>query len=217
MSLPDLLPVFPLPNIVFYPGSVLPLHVFEPRYRALVQHCLAHELPIGVPRIRAAHEEQHLGEPPLHEVCGVGRIERHLELPDGRFNLVLRAFTRLRLEEEAALDAGGFRLFRVSEQPDLEIAPAVQARHMGAIAALARGLATTVPALGHLLDELMKREMPPGQIADQIVDFTTLSVDEKQAFLELRDPAQRLEKAEALLADLLATSVHDHGHHGHHH
>ncbi len=210
------LPVFPLPNMVLFPGSVLPLHIFEPRYREMVAWCLEKESPMAVAMIQPGSEGAQLADPALVPTCGVGRIERHLQLPDGRFNLVLRAESRVLLEEELPLREG-FRRFRVSEQPDLPADPQTLARHLSTIKALSDGLATTVPSLGYLLNELLDKGMPPGQIADQIIDFTTLEPPDKQQVLEQRDAIKRLAAVEELLAGLLATSVHDHSHDGHQH
>lgn len=78
----DELPVFPLPGAVLMPGEVLPLHIFEPRYRAMLAHVLASEdrlLGIGT----------QIGEGDFHEVIGVGRVIANEELPDGRSNIAL--------------------------------------------------------------------------------------------------------------------------------
>ena len=210
------LPVFPLPNMVMFPGSVLPLHIFEPRYRAMVAWCLENGSPMGVAMIQPGSEGAQLADPPLVPVCGVGWIQRHLELPDGRYNLVLAARARVHLEEELPLREG-FRRFRASAQPDLPADPQTLARHMTTIKALGDGLATTVPSLGYLLTELMGKGMPAGQIADQVIDYTTLAPPDKQQVLEERDAVKRLAAVEELLATLLATSVHDHSHEGHQH
>lgn len=210
------LPVFPLPNMVMFPGSVLPLHIFEPRYRAMVAWCLENESPMAVAMIAPGSEGAQLADPGLVPVCGAGAIERHLKLPDGRYNLVLRASERVRLEEELP-QREGFRRFRVSAQEDLPAGAQELARHMSTIKALGDGLATTVPSLGYLLTDLLGKGMPPGQIADQIIDFTTLAPPDKQKVLEERDAVKRLAAVEELLAGLLATSVHDHSHGGHQH
>lgn len=210
------LPVFPLPNMVMFPGSLVPLHIFEPRYRAMVTWCLEQDSPLAVAMIQPGAEGAQLADPQVVPVCGVGRIDRHLKLPDGRYNLVLQAQTRVQLEEELP-QREGFRRFRVRETPDLPADPQTLARHMATIKALGDGLATTVPSLGYMLNELIGKGLEPGQIADQIIDFTTLAPADKQQVLEERDPVKRLAAVEELLASFLATSVHDHGHDGHQH
>ena len=210
------LPIFPLPNMVMFPGSILPLHIFEPRYRAMIAWCLEHESPVGVAMIQHGSEGAQLADPALVPICGVAQIQRHTELPDGRYSLVLQATDRVNLEEELP-QRDGFRRFRVSALPDLPADPKILARHLSTIKALGDGLATTIPSLGYILNKLMARGMPPGQVADQIIDYTTLEPSDKQQVLEERDVLKRLAAVEELLAQLLATAGHDHSHGGHQH
>lgn len=207
------LPVFPLPNMVMFPGSVVPLHIFEPRYRAMVQWCLAHDSPFAVAMIAPGAEGAQLADPDVVSICGVGRIDRHLKLPDGRYNLVLQAQTRVHLEKELP-QRDGFRRFEVRELQDLPADPQVLGGHMATIKVLCDGLATTIPSLGFMLAELLRRDLPPGQVADQLVDFTTLEPSDKQKVLEERDPAARLKQVEDMLAEILANTHRgqDHGH-----
>ena len=94
------LAVFPLPRVVFFPGTMLPLHVFEPRYRALTRDCLAQNRPvIAVTLLKPGYEANYEGRPAIYEICTVGRIDQHEELADGRFNLVLRGLHRVKLTE----------------------------------------------------------------------------------------------------------------------
>src|SRR5436190_5827703 len=84
------LPIFPLANCVLLPGGLLPLHVFEPRYRELTKDCLATNHLIGVARLRPGFEQSYYGKPPVFERFGIGRIICSEELDDGRFVLLLR-------------------------------------------------------------------------------------------------------------------------------
>jgi Lon protease-like protein len=93
------LPLFPLPQLVFFPHTVLPLHVFEVRYREMTEWCLEHEWPMAVVMIEPGHEGEQLGDPPLAEIATVGQIIEHELLEDGRINLVLQGTARVRLVE----------------------------------------------------------------------------------------------------------------------
>src|SRR5689334_23514789 len=106
MSLPELeeqdlaeLSIFPLPNVALFPGAMLPLHVFEPRYRELVRQVLGARKIMAVARLRPGYERDYEGRPPLYDVCGVGALESHNERPDGRFDIVLRGLARVRIVE----------------------------------------------------------------------------------------------------------------------
>ena len=89
MTLPDVIPVFPLPNVVFFPRLPLPLHIFEPRYRAMVRDAARGTRVIGMALLRAGWERDYEGRPPIYGAGTVGELVRVEELPDGRFNIVL--------------------------------------------------------------------------------------------------------------------------------
>lgn len=99
-SLPGVLPIFPLPQTVLLPGEVLPLHVFEPRYRDLVKDALAGHRIFGVVAIEPGHEEAQLGDPPVRPVGCAGLIIRHVELPGGRFLIWLLGISGFTIGEE---------------------------------------------------------------------------------------------------------------------
>ena len=82
---PDTIPLFPLPRTVLLPGELLPLHVFEERYRAMVREAVVGHRVIGIVAVAPGHEEEHLDAPPLEEVGCVGFVAQHRELDDGRF------------------------------------------------------------------------------------------------------------------------------------
>jgi Lon protease-like protein len=96
----DALPVFPLPQIVLFPNALLPLHIFEPRYRAMLKDCLATHRAIALallgPDIPGGADQ---GLPPIAAIAGVGVIIEHQSLSDGRANVVLRGRGRVRLVE----------------------------------------------------------------------------------------------------------------------
>jgi Lon protease-like protein len=110
------LPLFPLPRLVFFPDTLLPLHVFEPRYRAMVRHCLDASWPLAVVLIEPGHEREQLGAPPIAPVAGVGRIAHHEVLPDGRMNIVLSGVARVGLDERAS--GAPYRVARASLRRD---------------------------------------------------------------------------------------------------
>jgi uncharacterized protein len=105
------LPVFPLPRTVLMPGALLPLHVFEPRYRELVAYCIDNERLLAVATLCDGYEEQYYEAPPLHKVLGIGEIVGHQPFPDGRCNLALKYAGRATLVEELKTETL-FRCFR---------------------------------------------------------------------------------------------------------
>lgn len=99
-------PIFPLSNVVFFPHTLLPLHVFEPRYRAMVSEALDGDRLIAV--VLAHRERPVRAQPDVHPIGCVGRIEIEQELEDGRFIIVLSGLARVGLERLTRQPAGYF-------------------------------------------------------------------------------------------------------------
>jgi Lon protease-like protein len=98
-QLPTRFPIFPLPNVVLFPGTYLPLHIFEPRYRAMTEAALAGDMVIGMVLLRS--ETDAMAERgPVFGVGCAGRIVEHRRLGDGRFNLLLYGERRFRIARE---------------------------------------------------------------------------------------------------------------------
>ena len=89
--------LFPLPDVVFFPRTNLPLHIFEPRYRQLMRDALAGDRRIAIALLQPGWEADYEGSPAVHPICCVGVIGSHQELEDGRFNLVLLGEQRIRI------------------------------------------------------------------------------------------------------------------------
>jgi Lon protease-like protein len=92
--------IFPLPGVVLFPGLHLPLHIFEPRYSAMVQEVLARDRQIGMIQPRHIPGEETREPPALYDVGCVGRIVDVEALDEGRFNLVLEGVARFRVRRE---------------------------------------------------------------------------------------------------------------------
>src|SRR5712692_4666635 len=96
----DLLPLFPLPNVVLFPNVFLPLHIFEPRYREMVADAVASDRMIGMVLLRPGWERDYEGRPLIYPI-GCSGVMTHVErLGDGRYNMVLRGLERFRIVEE---------------------------------------------------------------------------------------------------------------------
>src|SRR5256885_10385842 len=96
----DLVPLFPLPDVVLFPNVSLPLHIFEPRYREMVADQAASDRMIGMVLLRPGWERDYEGRPPIYPI-GCSGVMTHVDrLPDGRYNLVLRGLERFRIVEE---------------------------------------------------------------------------------------------------------------------
>jgi Lon protease-like protein len=88
------LPLFPLPNVVLFPMAVLPLHIFEPRYLAMIEHVLAGEKLMGMAFLLEGWQKDYEGRPPVHEIVCLGRILQAQTQPDGTYNILLEGIIR---------------------------------------------------------------------------------------------------------------------------
>ncbi|HZZ81753.1 MAG TPA: LON peptidase substrate-binding domain-containing protein, partial [Gemmataceae bacterium] len=102
--------LFPLPNLVFFPQVMQPLHIFEPRYRQMTADALEGDRFIALVLPRPGWEKEYAGKPEIHSVACLGRILAEHKLDDGRFNILLRGIARIRILEEATTD----KLYRVA-------------------------------------------------------------------------------------------------------
>jgi Lon protease-like protein len=113
---PESVGVFALPRLVVFPGAVFPLHVFEPRYRALVRDALAGDRSFALALLRPGYEKAFEGIPDIYPVGCVARIEEVVPLPDGRFLLTLTGTERVEFHE--MVSPTPYRRHRVRYLPD---------------------------------------------------------------------------------------------------
>jgi Lon protease-like protein len=104
------LPIFPLSSVVLFPHIKTPLHIFEERYRQMVEHAIAGDRRLAMVVVRPETVSEMLGEPPIYSVGCAGSIERWKRYPDGRYDIVLHGRQRVRIEAEPPRPAG--QLFR---------------------------------------------------------------------------------------------------------
>jgi Lon protease-like protein len=110
--LPELVPLFPLPEVVLFPRTILPLHIFEPRYRQMMADALEGERVIGAALLKPGFEPlYYTRRAPIHSTIGVGHIVESEQLADGNYNLLLRGVGRATIVEEVREQ--DYRLARV--------------------------------------------------------------------------------------------------------
>jgi Lon protease-like protein len=100
-DLPRIIPLFPLPNLVLFPGVKVPLHIFEPRYRAMIADVAETHRMIGMVLLKGDWEREYYSYPDIFEVGCAGRLYDLVELPDGRYNLVLEGVSEFRITNES--------------------------------------------------------------------------------------------------------------------
>ena len=186
----DLLPLFPLPNVVLFPHVFLPLHVFEPRYREMVADALEGDRMIGMVLLRSGWDQDYEGRPPIYQI-GCSGVLTHTELlPDGRYNLVLRGIERFRIVEED--DARSYRRAAIEplvERPLNDVDRAVIQQQRSKIEAM---LGANQAGAG---EARMPASMSDEDVVNALAQYLDLEALEKQALLEqpgLRSRAESL-------------------------
>ena len=93
------IPLFPLSTVVFFPNTLLPLHIFEPRYKHMVSNVIKSERIIGMALLKPGWEANYYGNPEVFDVVGMGRIVSSESFKDGRMNIVLYGLKRVKIVE----------------------------------------------------------------------------------------------------------------------
>lgn len=184
-----LLPLFPLPNIVFFPQTRLPLHVFEPRYRQMVQDALESDERIGIVLLRPGWESEYFGAPPVYDCGTVGTIEQAVPLEDGRYNIVVRGDVRFRILEEVSRVP--YRTARVVAEPDPIPGPTEAYAQREWLADISRQYMQYLP------DQTSVPEIETvslDALTNALIMSLNLDMEEKQRLLELRDVLARAEQ-----------------------
>jgi Lon protease-like protein len=194
----ELLPLFPL-GAVLFPGALMPLHIFEPRYRLLIRRCSERQRPFGIVLIRNGPEVGKGAEP--YEVGTEAKIVAESPLPDGRSYVVTRGERRFVVESLIA-DAEPYLMGQVryldETDGDRAVDRAGVAREaLGAY--LLAVVAVTDDARGEraLADDL--RNAPPGDLAYRIAGSLAVDAPQQQALLELETASARLEEETRIL------------------
>jgi Lon protease-like protein len=200
----DELAIFPLPGIVLFPNALLPLHIFEPRYRDMMGDVLAGSRILAIARLRPGFEAEYQGRPPVYDTIGVGQLVTADRLPDGRYNIMLRGVARARIEVELP-PIRSYRQVRGRVLTD-DRSTRTDRLEVGQrdLIALCDRLADIVPEGGESLRQLARAVARPGGCADVVAAALVRDPDTRQTLLELLDPADRLDEVISYVAMLVA-------------
>jgi len=197
------LPIFPLPDLTFFPHTMLPLHIFEARYRAMITDCLSRDRQLAVVGLRPGYEESYEGRPAVYDVMGVGRIVQWERMATGRFNLLLQGECRARIDRELPADTL-YRMVAATPLDDIGVdAPGVEALASRVRSRAARILAT-VGRSGVELQATLDALTDPGRLCDLVASTLIPGSSTRQALLEELHVERRLERLAAALDDLLS-------------
>jgi len=199
------LKVFPLAGVTVFPGTPTPLHVFEPRYRALVADALRGDRILAVPALVSA-EDAVQERAPLRPLAGAGVIEQEERLSDGRYHILVRGLGRVRLGEELP-GTGGYRQFRAEllEEAYPPGGAAALAAEMEAVGQLVLDLAEVLPAESGAprLAEAVAHQRDPSALADLVAAAAISEPGPRQRILEELDVGRRLRMVEEEVAAVL--------------
>jgi Lon protease-like protein len=179
--LPPSIPIFPLPNVVLFPSVFLPLHIFEPRYRAMVADALDDDRIVGMVLLRPGWEADYEGRPPVFPIGCAGLITHHERLPDGRYNIILRGLQKFRM-----LGEEGGRSYRIARIETIDDAAGTAAADRSELTTARRRLeAMLVPQpSGTGVEPKLPPSMSDEDLINALSQYMELEPLEKQALLE---------------------------------
>src|SRR5579884_259515 len=195
IQIPEWVPLFPLPNVVFFPKTYLPLHVFEPRYREMVQDTMEGDRIIGMALLKEGWEIDYDRNPPIHSIGSIGEIVRSQRQDDGRYNILLYGLKKYRVREENFLRSYRQARIEIIEESEINVLPAAIKER--------------------LVEQMMRygRKMPGGDALESILEMgldddvlvatlsagLPLTILEKQFLLESEDLHQRARRLVELM------------------
>jgi len=186
-----LVPLFPLPNVVLFPRAVLPLHIFEERYKQMTADALAGERVVAMALLKKGWEKDYYGRPEIEPVVCVGQIVSWEKLSDGNYNFLLQGWYRARLLKEEP--AG--RMYRVGRVEALEESPVLEIDLSAERQRLAEMFREELPAMEAVdkqFRQLLTGPVGTADIADLLAFNFLEDVGVKQALLQERDVRRRV-------------------------
>jgi len=198
IALPDAIPIFPLGEVVLFPDTLLPLHIFEPRYRQMIDDVLSEDRTIGMVLVRgvdgpiAPAPPEVPDHPEIYPVGCAGRIVQHENLEDGRAMVILQGTTKFRVRRELEED----KPYRIAQTQALYEAPPPadrvrqwKASLEGLISEFVGALEGNVPALNEVFEKLELEGL-----VNYLCASLPLGVVEKQGLLQCATAEQRFER-----------------------
>jgi Lon protease-like protein len=182
--LPATIPIFPLPNVVLFPGVFLPLHIFEPRYRAMVGEAIKGDRMIGMTLLKPGWEGDYDRRPAIYPVGCAGLISHVDKLADGRYNIVLQGIEKFRIVREER--DGDYRRAEVLALPETmhEEAKDHLRKERAKLEAL---LLPSKPGS----DASFPSSLPDEDLVNALSQYLELLPVERQALLERENPLDR--------------------------
>ncbi|MBI1291116.1 hypothetical protein GC173_07710 [bacterium] len=199
----ETIPVFPLPDTVLFPRTHIRLHLFEPRYVALMDRVMAGDEHMGLAHLRPGFESDYFGAPPIYKTLTSARVLLADKLPDGRWNVLLEGIQRVKLVAEYKSEP--YRIMKVRPLSD-EIPP----EHHGESVRLMESAARKVESIAanfedgeRRLTNLVNLHQHPSIVADVIAALTVDDPYTRQSLLEETNAHRRLKLLHVHLDEIL--------------
>jgi len=199
-QIPEWVPLFPLPNVVFFPKTYLPLHIFEPRYREMVEDALRGDRMIGMVLLKEGWEINYEGNPPIYETGAVGRIVRSQRLDDGRYNIILYGLKKFLIRGENYDRSYRQGRIDIVEEPQTDLLSAPLKEKLVELTLRYRQKMPGAETLESILEIGLEDDVWVATLSAGL----PLTVLEKQFLLEASDLSQRARR----LAELMEMGLH---------
>lgn len=197
------LAVFPLPDVVLVPRALLPLHIFEPRYRDMTRDVLNGSQLLALARLKPGYEADYDARPAVYPIAGLGEVVASERMDDGRYHLMVRGVGRVDVTQEIPSDAT-YRIARATLLEDEKAAePQLLSPLRQQVARKCEQLAESIGAQGDALRTLVGDDAPAGSYADLLGGALITNADERQRLLEELEPAARLDQLLMYVSALL--------------
>jgi len=197
------MPLFPLSNVVLFPEARVPLHIFEQRYRQMMEAALEGDRAIGMVTVLPDRQDDMGENPPVFPIGCAGFIAAYQQLADGRYDLVLQGTRRFRILEEDPPD--GSRLYRCATvelmgepagPPDPSLVRDRRRRVIDMLERLARRATAGDPVE---IESDRLEQLDDATFTNALCAAIGLSPVEKQGLLEANGVSARLERLESVL------------------
>jgi len=180
-QLPASIPLFPLPDVTLLPNSTQPFHIFEPRYRAMIGDALRGDSIIGMITLQPGYEDDYEGRPPVFPVGCAGIIVSSEQLPDGRYDIVIRGLSKFRVLGED--QSQPYRLAQIEEIPERSDTEELLAERRREVE---EAILAAVPNA-----RLPAPDLPDAQVIDGFSLQVPMQPTQRQTLLEADGPAER--------------------------
>ena len=186
-NLPIEIPIFPLANAVFFPNTILPLNIFESRYKKMIEDALSSNKIIGMIQTR---ERNNLKKPEVFSVGCLGKIDTHSKTADGRYLINLKGLVRFRILDEVETDLP-YRKFRITYDEFLDDLEKIKFNDKIDVLQLI-DKARKLFKIHHLsTDWKIVEKVEPDQLINSLSMICPFSVSEKQGLLEAKTLLER--------------------------